>query len=250
MNKEGEVLVSIVTVTFNAAETLERTLKSVAAQKACDFEHVIIDGGSTDGTWEMVERYRQSNPSIPVNAVSERDKGLYDAMNKGLRLAKGKYVCFLNAGDKLHKQDTLYNICSIASKVDAGCIFGETDIVDNDGTFLYHRKKRTPEQLSWRSFRYGMLVCHQSFYARRDICEPYDLKYRFSADFDWCVKIMKKAEEINLPLVNTHEILTDYLEEGMTTRNHKVSLRERFAIMRKYYGLMTTLWMHIRFIFG
>ena len=77
-----------------------------------------------------------------------------------------------------------------------------------------------------------MLVCHQAFFARRDLVEPYDLRYRFSADFDWCIRIMKKADVLH----NTHLTLIDYLNEGMTTRNHKASLKERFRIMSRHYG--------------
>ena len=90
--------ISIITVTFNAADTIKRTLDSIAAQTCRDFEHVIIDGGSTDGTMEAVNAYKDGNPGIQVVAVSESDKGLYDAMNKGLKRATGESVCFLNAG--------------------------------------------------------------------------------------------------------------------------------------------------------
>ena len=90
-----------------------------------------------------------------------------------------------------------------------------------------------------------MLVCHQAFFAKRVLAEPYDLKYRFSSDFDWCVKIMKKSKVLH----NTHLTLIDYLEEGMTTRNHKASLKERFKIMVKHYGLINTVLHHVGFVF-
>ena len=96
-----------------------------------------------------------------------------------------------------------------------------------------------------------MLVCHQAFYARRDIAEPYDMKYRFSADVDWCIRVMKKADV----LYNTHLIVADYLEDGsgVTIDNRKASLKERFAIMRKHYGLLSTLcyhaWFAVRLLF-
>ena len=95
-----------------------------------------------------------------------------------------------------------------------------------------------------------MLVCHQAFYALTDIARqtPYDLQYRYSADVDWCIRVMKKAEEQKLPLVNTDEVLADYLEEGATTRHHHESLKERFDVMRRHYGLPTTLLMHAWFV--
>lgn len=240
------VSISLLTVTYNAAETVDRTLKSVEGQVGGDFEHIIVDGVSTDGTLDKLLSYRDRNPHLPIKVVSEPDNGLYDAMNKALCMARGRYVCFLNAGDSLHATDTLYNIISRMAGYSPlpGVIYGETDIVDNEGLFLRHRDKKCPEKLTWRSFKQGMVVCHQSFYALRSICGAYDLQYRFSADFDWCVRVMKRADEQGLPLVNTHLVLTDYLSEGMTTKNHKASLKERFRIMSKHYGWLTTMAMH------
>ena len=90
-----------------------------------------------------------------------------------------------------------------------------------------------------------MLVCHQAFLASRALAqkETYDLGYRFSADFDWCIRIMKRAKTLH----NTHTTLIDYLNEGMTTQNHRVSLKERFRIMVKHYGWISTLWHHFLF---
>lgn len=90
-----------------------------------------------------------------------------------------------------------------------------------------------------------MLVCHQSFFVKRTLAEPYDLSYRFSADFDWCIRMMKKAQVLH----NTHLTIINYLNEGVTTRNHRASLLERFDIMRHYYGLFSTTTHHIKFVF-
>lgn len=244
--------ISIVTVTYNAAHTVQRTLDSVASQKDVRFEHLIIDGGSNDATVEIINNYKSANPQSDIVIVSEPDKGLYDAMNKGLQKAKGQFVCFLNAGDKLHDDTVLSSVNAIIDENTAegrqvAVVYGETDIVDDEGTFLSHRRLKTPEKLTWKSFKNGMLVCHQSFYARKDIAPLYDLAYRFSADFDWCVKVMKKGQENGMSLVNSHKILTDYLSEGMTTQNHKKSLKERFNIMRKHYGLFSTICYHAWF---
>jgi len=236
--------VSIITVTYNAEATLERTLKSVAQQTHPDIEHLIMDGASKDRTVEIARQY----PHATV--VSEPDKGLYDAMNKGLKRATGEYVCFLNAGDKLHQPQTLQHIVEkiAASSSKPAVVYGETDIVDADGRFLRHRRLQAPEKLTWKSFRKGMLVCHQSFYALRTIAPDYDLQYRFSADFDWCVRVMRQAEQDNMMLLNMGEVLTDYLAEGMTTQNHKASLKERFNIMAHHYGWFSTVLMHAWFM--
>lgn len=242
------MLITIVTVTYNAEGTLERTLKSVEMQTHGNVEHIIIDGASKDETLAIAQAYKERNDDRDIRIVSEPDKGLYDAMNKAIAIANGEYICFLNAGDKLHNPQTLEFIVHIAQhNPDAGVIYGDTDIVDDNGMKLRDRRLSPPKRLNWRSFKNGMLVCHQSFYARRSIVPAYDLSYRFSADFDWCVRIMKKAATMSMPLVNSHLTLADYLSEGMTTANHKASLKERFAIMRKHYGLFTTLVQHAWF---
>ena len=94
-----------------------------------------------------------------------------------------------------------------------------------------------------------MLVCHQAFYARTDLARKfrYNCHYRFSADFDWCVRILREAERKQLPTANLHAVAADYLNEGMTTKNHKASLRERFRIMCHHYGLLPTLTLHAWF---
>jgi hypothetical protein len=129
-------------------------------------------------------------------------------------------------------------------------IYGDTDIVDDKGIILHRRRLTPPKRLTWRSFRNGMLVCHQAFYALTDIARqtPYDLQYRYSADVDWCIRVMKKAEEQKLPLVNTDEVLADYLEEGATTRHHRESLKERFCIMCRHYGAFRATMSHLGFI--
>lgn len=242
------MLITIVTVTYNAESTLERTLKSVEMQTHSNVEHIIMDGASKDGTLAIAQAYKERNDDRDIRIVSEPDKGLYDAMNKAIAMAKGEYICFINAGDKLHNPQTLEYIVHIAQhNPNAGVIYGDTDIVDDSGMKLRDRRLSPPKRLNWRSFKSGMLVCHQAFYAKRSIVPAYDLSYRFSADFDWCVRIMKKAATMSMPLVNSHLTLADYLSEGMTTANHKASLKERFAIMRKHYGLFTTLVQHAWF---
>lgn len=233
---------SIITVTYNAVETLEATIQSVISQTYHHVEYLVIDGASTDGTLAIIESYKDRITKV----ISEPDKGLYDAMNKGLALATGDYVCFLNAGDRLHEDDTLERMVHSMHLLEAlpDVLYGETEIVNKAGHFVRMRRLSAPEKLTWKSFRNGMLVCHQAFFAKRALAEPYDLKYRFSSDFDWCVKIMKKSKVLH----NIHLTLIDYLEEGMTTRNHKASLKERFWIMSKHYGFFSTMLYHLWFV--
>ncbi len=231
---------SIITVTYNAASLLERTLQSVVNQTYKKVEYILVDGGSSDDTLKIADSYRTCFHAI----ISEPDKGLYDAMNKGIRQATGDYLCFLNAGDKLHDADTLQSMVrSIEGTRLPDVLYGETDIVDGEGHFIRKRRLSAPETLTWKSFRSGMRVCHQAFFARRELAEPYDLRYRYSADFDWCIRVMKKATVLQ----NTHLTLIDYLNEGMTTRHHRASLGERFRIMAKHYGTARTVASHAWF---
>lgn len=233
---------SVITVCYNAQATLEDTIQSVIAQTYHHVEYIIVDGASKDRTLSIINRYRDRITTV----VSEPDKGLYDAMNKGLRLATGDYVCFLNAGDSFHEDDTLQQMVHTLRELTElpDVLYGETALVDAEGHFVRMRRLQAPEHLTWHSFRQGMLVCHQAFFAKRTLAEPYDLRYRFSADFDWCIRIMKKSKVLH----NTHLTLIDYLEEGMTTRNHEASLHERFRIMAKHYGWLSTVAHHAWFV--
>ncbi|MDD4009474.1 MAG: glycosyltransferase family 2 protein [Fermentimonas sp.] len=233
---------SIITVTFNAEQTLERTLSSISSQSYPYIEHIIVDGKSTDNTIDLVHKYENDK----LKWISEPDKGLYDAMNKGIKMSTGDYLCFLNAGDTFFAADTVELI--MQSDEPADIIYGETAIVDNNGNFLHMRRLKAPDKLTWKSFKEGMLVCHQAFIVRREITEPYDLSYNFSSDFDWSIRMLKKSKAI----INTNLILINYLNEGMTTTNRKKSLKERYQIMVKHYGKFSTflhhLWFVVRFV--
>ena len=250
---------SIVTITYNADNVLGKTVDSVFSQTYPHVEHVIIDGASTDDTLKVAQDYMQRSYAASngheIRIVSEPDNGLYDAMNKGLRQVSGDYVLFLNAGDFFPDSEVLSNIArnvgleGVSREKLPVVLYGNTDIVDNDGRFLRHRRLQPPANLSWRSFRHGMLVCHQAFYARLDIAKtvPYDCRYRFSADVDWCIRIMKEAEIRHLPLLNLHLVVANYTEEGQSTIHHRESLNERYQIMCHHYGKIPTIFMHLWF---
>ncbi|MBR5324149.1 MAG: glycosyltransferase [Muribaculaceae bacterium] len=234
-------VISIITVCYNASHEIEATLKSIKEQSFKGYEYIIIDGASKDNTLEVIT---QSGVE-PTHLISERDKGIYDAMNKGLALAKGEYLMFLNAGDSLYSPQTLQTIADVAEQENPDVIYGDTAIVDTERNYLRPRKLRPPKTLTRNSFKNGMLVCHQAFLPKRELAMPYDTKYRFSADFDWCVKILSVSEKCT----QIDSFIVNYLEEGATTRNHIKSLKERFRIMTIYYGLFITIFKHICFLF-
>ena len=248
------IKITYVTITYQAAKVLQRTLDSVLQQDYPEITHLIIDGASTDGTLEMVndyiERSNAAGNGHKVLLMSEPDNGIYDAMNKGLRSLDGDYVCFLNAGDFLPAPDIASRIAGAIDGQSPAVLYGDTDIVDADGHFLHHRRLSPPEHLTWKSFRHGMLVCHQAFYARTDfaIAIPYNQKYRYSADVDWCIRIMKAAAKENVPLLNLHMVVVNYTEEGQTTLHHRESLLERYRVMESHYGRLSTFFMHCWFV--
>lgn len=233
-------LFSIITVTWNAAKVIEPTLRSVVEQQYTDFEYLVIDGASSDDTLDLVRKY-----NIPSTRIfSEPDKGLYDAMNKAIDRALGQYLIFLNAGDAFATAGSLGRIAACAES-NPGVIYGQTQLVDATRKVVGARHLTAPKVLTADSFKHGMLVCHQAFIARRDMAPHYDLNYRYSADYDWCIKILKKSQ------ANAYvgkEPIISFLTDGMTDRHHHDSLKERFSIMCHYYGTVATVWRHITFI--
>lgn len=235
-------LFSVITVCYNAASTIEPTMRSVAGQTCGLYEHLVIDGVSSDGTLDVVRRTATEKTVVE----SSPDMGIYDAMNKGLDQAKGDYVIFLNAGDRFHSPDTLQLFADAIMANDyPGIVYGQTNLVDGDGNYLGPRHLTAPEILTLDSFRNGMLVCHQAFCVNRRITSPYDLRFRFSADYDWCIRCLQHSRRN----VYVNDVVIDYLSEGMTTANRKASLRERFRIMSYYYGRIPTIVRHLKFAF-
>lgn len=237
------IKISIITVCYNATNTIRRTLESVSAQTYEHIEYIVIDGASKDNTLQLVAELA---PQAQV--YSEPDKGIYDAMNKGLAVSTGEYVWFMNAGDALPNNHIVTDIVARIEEHDIrpDVVYGDCELIDDKGVSLGLRRLRPPHDLNWRSFIGGMLVCHQSFVARRELCPPYNMSYRFSSDVDWCIRVMKEARSY----LRMDEPLSLYLHEGATTANHRRSLLERFQVMRQHYGLFSTIIAHIGFLLG
>ena len=235
-------LFSIITVTYNAASTLPATLRSVGEQTCKLYEYLVIDGGSKDGTADLANASGIDNLTV----VCEPDRGLYDAMNKGLGLAKGDYVIFLNAGDSFHSPNVLQLIADTIMENDyPGIVYGQTQIVNADRKRIGDRHLTAPAILTLDSFKEGMVVCHQAFIVLRKLVDNYDTRYKFSADFEWCIRCLQRSHR------NCYidRILIDYLSEGITTSNRWSSLWERFKIMSFYFGFFPTLYRHVGFYF-
>jgi GT2 family glycosyltransferase len=234
-NKAWQPSLSVITVVYNNVKDIERTILSVINQTYLNIEYIIIDGGSTDGTLEVINKYRIRVAKV----VSEKDNGIYDAMNKGLALASGDYVLFMNSGDEIYASDTVEKVFDSAP--DADIYYGETEMFDANWRSLGQRRHQSPEKLSFTSFKYGMSVSHQAIYIRRSLTQLYDLRYHLSSDIDWIIKALKKSDKI----VNTRLYVAKYLVGGMSKEKHYQSLNERFLIFNKHYGLVPNLINHI-----
>jgi glycosyltransferase involved in cell wall biosynthesis len=231
---------SIITVVYNNIRDIERTILSVLTQTYPEIEYIIIDGGSTDGTLKIIKRYS----NLMAKVVSEKDEGIYDAMNKGLKLASGDYVLFMNSGDELYENETVEKV--FASAPGADIYYGETEMINEEGESLGRRRHQTPAEFTWESFKYGMNVSHQAIYVKRTLTEPFDRRYQLSADIDWIIRAAMRATKI----VNVKQYVAKYLVGGMSKAKHRQSLLERFNIMRNYYGFFPTLANHIVIAFN
>jgi glycosyltransferase involved in cell wall biosynthesis len=231
---------SVITVVYNNVRHIERTMLSVISQTYPHIEYIIIDGLSTDGTLDVINKYKGSISKL----ISEKDAGIYDAMNKGLDLATGDYVIFMNSGDAFYEPDTVEHVFVIAP--DADIYYGETEMINDAGEILGQRRHKAPARFKWRGFKYGMSISHQAIYIRRTLTEPYDSRYQLSADIDWIIRAAKKAKK----LVNVNRYVARYLIGGMSKAKHRQSLQERFDIMRRYYGLIPTIFNHFVIAFN
>lgn len=226
---------SVITIVYNNVKDIERTMLSVLGQNYKNIEYIIIDGASKDGTKDIIYKYKAQLSQF----ISEPDKGIYDAMNKGLALATGDYVLFMNSGDEIFAPETVSQVFASADAADI--YYGETEMFNEQWESLGQRRHHAPENFNWESFRFGMSISHQAIYIKKDITEPFDLQYKYSSDIDWIIKAAKNASSI----VNTHLYVAKYLVGGISKKKHLASLKERFRIFTKYYGLIPNLINHV-----
>jgi glycosyltransferase involved in cell wall biosynthesis len=231
-------LISIITVVYNSEAHIGKTIRSVTGQTYERIEYIVVDGQSEDGTLDVVRSHEGVN-----KLVSEPDDGLYDAMNKGLKLATGDYVWFLNSGDEIFTHETAERMVE-GIEPDTDVVYGGTMIIDESGREIGDRRLKPPHNLNWKSFRQGMIVCHQSLIVKRELAQEFNLEYALSADIDWAIRATREAGKIH----HAEMILSRFMEGGLSGQNIKQGLRERFKIMVAYYGWLPTVLRH--FLFG
>lgn len=229
---------SIVTVCYNAAAVLEGTIQSVINQTCDDYEYIVIDGASKDDTLNIIEEFSEHI----TKWITEPDKGIYDAMNKGLELASGRYVWFLNAGDHAYDERVVEKLKAISGDCDV--LYGEVMIVDEKRMQLGTRSEITvhklPEDLTRQDMKRGMIVCHQGLIPKLEIT-PHFILHNLSADIDWAIRILDKANVTH----KTDFIISEYLAGGVSKKKWKQSLKDRFAILKSHFGMANAIYNHI-----
>lgn len=242
MNKETKNIpkVSIITIVFNNRDNFIKTLNSVKKQDYPDIEYIIVDGGSKDGTLDVIKQ----NENIISKWISEPDRGIYDAMNKGIKMATGEYLWFLNGGDSIYSESTLSEVFTSGDNADV--YYGDTELVDDEGKSFGRRKLKTPpDNLSWRNMIDGMVITHQSLIIKKSVVTDYDLKYRHCADIDWTIKVLKSSKTI----INTKKIISSFLLGGYSRKNTISSLMERIKILSRHFNIFYVLLNHVKLAF-
>lgn len=230
--------ISIITVCYNAEKHIRKTMDGVFAQTYANIEYIIIDGGSKDGTVAIIREY-ESRISY---WVSEKDGGLYDAMNKGLSAATGDYVFFLNADDQFYDNDVLSKVVASAEWPDV--YYGDVMVIDEHDNNVGLRSERTPHKvplhLHWRSLQHGMVVSHQAFFVKRTIAPLYNLSYKIASDIDWMIKVLKQAKSVH----NTHLVIAKFRTGGSSKQRQKLAWKERYQILGNHYGVVKNFLNH------
>ncbi len=232
--------ISIITVAYNSARTIGDTLASVAGQTHYDIEHIVIDGASTDDTLAVV----QSHGAHVRKTVSEPDGGIYDAMNKGLALASGDFVGFLNADDMLAAPTVIASIAAAASapSIDAAC--GDLVYVRQDRSDAVVRYWRCGE-FSQSGLRHGWMPPHPTLYVRRSLLAElggFDTRLRIAADYDFMLRCLKRP---GMKVAYVPKVLVKMRLGGASNRSLQAMLRKSredlFALKQNKVGGLFTL---------
>lgn len=235
------IILSIITINYNNIRGLKATLESFDNHKS--IEHIIVDGNSTDGSIELINQ--QNTPN--TIKIIERDNGIYDAMNKGLQLANGLYVLFMNSGDLFFNKKVVPNLLKLIHKEKPDIIYGDTMYIDKDFNNLGLRSiittRSLPKKYTWLSNKKGMVVCHQSFISKRSITSKF-IDDNLSADIDWQIRCLKRASKV----IKYKECISKYQIGGISQQRHMQSLGDRWKVLVRHYGVLSALYSHIYFV--
>lgn len=215
-------LVTIVTVVYNGKEEIEETIRSVIEQTYDNIEYIVIDGGSSDGTQDLIKEYEDKVDYW----ISEPDQGIYDAMNKGIELANGDFIEFLNAGDALYANDTIEKVVARIQDKDA-VYFGRAYTYDEETSWLYPSKERDGME---NDLKKGKFPNHQAMFFPKKFYKNcmYDLRYKITSDIDY-----KLRAYLQYPYLFIDEIVVTFALGGISTQNEnykavKQKIKENF----------------------
>ncbi|HEY0030054.1 MAG TPA: glycosyltransferase family 2 protein [Bacteroidia bacterium] len=219
---------SVITINYNDAAGLEKTMQSVIAQTGADVEFIVIDGGSTDGSIDIIKKYADKISFW----CSEKDKGIYDAQNKGVLQATANYLIFLNAGDSFFDQSVISKFKDFSNHNPKKLIYGNSVIVEADGS----KRQLIPAETLDLNFWYANTLNHQALFFHRSLFEKYgsfDIQFRFAADFDLLFRIYVKEPA---EFFHMNEFVCHYDNTGLTSKDeyHKIIIGERKLSMLKY----------------
>lgn len=219
--------VSIITVVLNNKDCMEDCIRSVLSQTYPNIEHVVVDGGSTDGTLDIIARYDR----LLTKWISEPDKGLYDAMNKGIRMATGDIVGILNSDDYYANSNIIEKVVQTMSDPSIEACYGDLVYIDrhNPGNIVRYWQSKPYES---GLFKIGWAPPHPTFFVRRSIFErfgAFDLQYRLAADFELLVRLLEryKIQSLYLP-----DVITKMRTGGVTNRSYANIIRQNIEILQ------------------
>ena len=237
--------ISIITITYNSAKTLPRALASVLGQTYSDIEHIIVDGASTDGTLELIQSYAKNHTN--VKWVSEKDNGIYDALNKGIRMATGDVIGFLHSDDILYSPDSIEQIAAAFESTHADVVYGDLQYCNGDKVV----RRWKSNAFYPRALKFGWMPPHPTVYVRREVYEqigPYDDWFRISADYDMMLRIFTAGYKTHyIP-----EVLVSMETGGASNKNTKARLsktQEDYLVLKKNHvgaGLLTVACKQLR----
>lgn len=213
---------SIITVCFNSANVLSGAMQSLAAQTWCDYEWVVVDGGSSDGTIDLARTFT----AAPMQSLSEPDPGIYDAMNKAIGLARGEYLYFLNSDDRLAGPSVLADVAqALDTAAGPDLLIGQVLFVGESGCVRRSYDHVTPCNVLFES------LCHQGVFAHHSLFDRYgrfDIGYRMAADFDWLARVMRAGARV----VRSSFLVAEFSTGGAHTRAQAITVAEVMRIRR------------------
>ena len=224
MTDSQKPLVSIITVVYNGASTIEQTIQSVINQTYKNIEYIIIDGASNDGTQDIISKY---NDNIAL-FVSEKDNGIYDAMNKGIGLANGEIIGIINSDD-WYETDAVENTVKAFSKsTSISVVYGDINLVESNGEIRKHN------QVPFAHLSYEMSVSHPATFVKRSVYEKYghfDISYKIASDFD----LMNRFYNNRLQFAHVRRIISNFRLSGISNTQKDICHRETSTIIEKYF---------------